>query len=82
MSDYLLRQVREHEQAIAQKHAALAAKYSAGRSPQISPAPTRDRWTSTRPCPWLPPQDLKRMTVNPRGIRRHDVCGDRARVPG
>ena len=40
MSDYLLRQVRAHEQAIAQKHAALTAKYSAGRSPQISPAPT------------------------------------------
>ena len=40
MSDYLLRQVRAHEQAIAQKHAALTATYSAGRSPQISPAPT------------------------------------------
>ena len=39
MSDYLLRQIREHEQAIAQKYAALAAKYSAARSPQISPAP-------------------------------------------
>ena len=40
MSDYLLRQVREHEQAIAQKYAELAAKYSAARRPQISPAPT------------------------------------------
>ena len=40
MSDSLLRQVREHEQAIAQKHAELAATYSAARRPQISPAPT------------------------------------------
>ena len=40
MSDYLLRQVREHEQAIAQKHAALAAEYSYARRPQISPAPS------------------------------------------
>ena len=40
MSDYLLRQIREHEQAIAQKHAELADKYSAARRPQISPAPT------------------------------------------
>ena len=40
MSDYLLRPIRAREQATAQKHAALADKYSAARSPQISPAPT------------------------------------------
>ena len=39
MSDFLLRQIREHEQAIAQKHAELADTYSAARSPQISSAP-------------------------------------------
>ena len=36
MSDYLLRQVREHEQAMAQKYAELAEKYSAAQSPQIT----------------------------------------------
>ena len=49
MSDYLLRQVREHEQAIAQKYAQLADKYSAARSPQISSAP------SARPLDPRPP---------------------------
>ena len=39
MSDYLLRQIREHEQAIAQKHAELAEQYSYARGPQISSAP-------------------------------------------
>ena len=39
MSDSLRRQIREHEQAIAQKHAALAERYSAARRPQISAAP-------------------------------------------
>ena len=52
MSDYLLRQIREHEQAIAQKYAALADKYSAARSPQISPAPT------ARPLDPRPPQPV------------------------
>ena len=48
MSDYLLRQIRGHEQAIAQKYAELADTYSAVRSPQISPAPTA-RPRDTRP---------------------------------
>ena len=39
MSDYLLCQIREHEQAIAQKHAELAEQYSYARGPQISSAP-------------------------------------------
>ena len=64
MSDYLLRQVREHEQAIAQKHAALAAKYSAGRSPQISPAPT------ARPLDPHPPLPVV-AAPGPRADDRH-----------
>ena len=40
ISDYLLRPVREREQATAQEHGELADKYSAARSPQISHAPT------------------------------------------
>ena len=40
ISDYLLRPIREREQETEQEHAALAEKYSAARSPQISHAPT------------------------------------------
>ena len=40
ISDYLMRPIREREQTTEQEHAALADKYSAARSPQISPAPT------------------------------------------
>ena len=83
MSDYLLRQIHGHEQAIAQKYAELADTCSAARSPQISPAPTAaTAGHAPRPCPWVPPADLKRMIINPRGIRRPDVRGDRARVTG
>ena len=37
ISDYLMRPIREREQATEQEHAALAEKYSAARSPQIGP---------------------------------------------
>ena len=40
ISDYLLRPIREREQATEQEHAQLAEKYSAARSPQISHSPT------------------------------------------
>ena len=40
ISDYLMRPIRAREQETAQQHRALAEKYSAARSPQISPAPT------------------------------------------
>ena len=40
ISDYLMRPIREREQATEQEHAALAEKYSAARSPHISHAPT------------------------------------------
>ena len=40
ISDYLLRPVRDREQATEQQHGELAEKYSAARSPQISHAPT------------------------------------------
>ena len=40
ISDYLMRPIRDREQETAQQHRALAEKYSAARSPQISSAPT------------------------------------------
>ena len=40
ISDYLLRPIKEREQATEKEHAQLAEKYSAARSPQISHAPT------------------------------------------
>ena len=40
ISDYLMRTVRAREQETAQQQRALAEKYSAARSPQISSAPT------------------------------------------
>ena len=40
ISDYLMRPIREREQATEQEHAQLAEKYSAARSPQISHTPT------------------------------------------
>ena len=40
ISDYLMRPIREREQATEQQHGELAEKYSAARSPQISHAPT------------------------------------------
>ena len=40
ISDYLMRPIREREQATEQEHTQLAEKYSAARSPQISHAPT------------------------------------------
>ena len=40
ISDYLLRPVRDREQATEKQHGELAEKYSAARSPQISHAPT------------------------------------------
>ena len=40
ISDYLMRPVRAREQVTAQQDRALAEKYSAARSPQISSAPT------------------------------------------
>ena len=40
ISDYLMRPIRAREQETAQQHRALAEKYSAARSPQISSAPT------------------------------------------
>ena len=40
ISDYLMRPIRDREQETAQEHRALAEKYSAARSPQISAAPT------------------------------------------
>ena len=39
ISDYLMRPIREREQTTEQEHGELAEKYSAARSPQISPAP-------------------------------------------
>ena len=41
-----------------------------------------NRWTRARPCPWVPTVDPERMIINPRGIRRPDGRGDRARVTG
>ena len=40
ISDYLMRPIREREQATEQEHSELVEKYSAARSPQISHAPT------------------------------------------
>ena len=40
ISDYLLRPIKEREQATEKEHAQLAEKYAAARSPQISHAPT------------------------------------------
>ena len=39
ISDYLMRPIREREQTTEQEHGELAEKYSAARSPQISPTP-------------------------------------------
>ena len=39
ISDYLLRPIREREQTTEKEHGELAEKYSATRSPQISPTP-------------------------------------------
>ena len=39
ISDYLMRPIRDREQETAQEHRALAEKYSAARSPQISAVP-------------------------------------------
>ena len=39
ISDYLMQPIRDREQETAQEHRALAEKYSAARSPQISSAP-------------------------------------------
>ena len=40
ISDYLMRPIREREQATEKEHGELADKYSAARSPQISHTPT------------------------------------------
>ena len=40
ISDYLMRPIREREQATEQQHRELVEKYSAARSPQISQAPS------------------------------------------
>ena len=53
--------VGEHEQAIAQKYAELAGKYSAARSPQISPAP------SARPLDPRPPLPVVGRPRTPSG---------------
>ena len=45
ISDYLMRPIREREQATEQEHAQIAEKYSAARSPQISRAPTPEPQT-------------------------------------
>ena len=39
ISDYLMRPIREREQTTEKEHGELAEKYSAARSPQISPTP-------------------------------------------
>ena len=82
MSDYLLHQIREHEQAIAQKYAELAATYSAARSPQISPAPTARPRDPRPPLPVVAAPGPRADDRQPKGTRRHDVRRDRARVPG
>ncbi len=83
MSDYLLRQIREHEQAIAQKSAELAAKYSAARSPQISPAPTARPLDQRPPLPVVATPGPRADDRQPKGDpppRRVPRSGAGARV--
>ena len=83
MSDYLLRQVREHEQAIAQKYAELAATYSAARRPQISPAPTARPLDPRPPLPVVAAPGPRADDRQPKGNpppRRAPRSGAGARV--
>ena len=83
MSDYLLRQVREHEQAIAQKYAELAATYSAARRPQISPAPTARPLDPRPPLPVVVAPGPRADDRQPKGDpppRRAPRSGAGARV--
>ncbi len=74
---------REHEQAIAQKHAELAATYSAARRPQISPAPTARPLDPRPPLPVVaapgPRADDRQPTGDPPP-RRAPRSGAGARV--
>ena len=49
ISDYLMRPIREREQATEQEHTQLAEKYSAARSPQISPRADEAAAAGARP---------------------------------
>ena len=83
MSDYLLRQIRGYEQAIAQKHAELAATYSAARSPQISPAPTARPLDPRPPLPVVAAPGPRADDRQPKGDpppRRAPRSGAGARV--
>ena len=83
MSDYLLRQIREHEQAIAQKYAELAATYSAARRPQISPAPTARPLDPRPPLPVVAAPGPRADDRQPKGDpppRRAPRSGAGARV--
>ena len=48
ISDYLMRPIREREQATEKEHAQIAEKYSPAHSPQISHAPTQQPQTQAR----------------------------------
>ena len=83
MSDSLLRQVREYEQAIAQKYAELAATYSAARRPQISPAPTARPRDPRPPLPVVAAPGPRADDRQPKGNpppRRAPRSGAGARV--
>ncbi len=83
MSDYLLRQVREHEQAIAQKYAQLADTYSAARSPQISSAPSARPLDPRPPLPVVAAPGPRADDRQPKGNpppRRAPRSGAGARV--
>ena len=82
MSDSLLRPIRAREQQTAQEDAALAEKYSAARGPQISSAPPARPLDPRPPLPAGADGGPEQMIVTPRGIRRPDGRGGRARVPG
>ena len=83
MSDYLLRQIRGYEQAIAQKYAELAATYSAARRPQISPAPTARPRDPRPPLPVVAAPGPRADDRQPKGNpppRRAPRSGAGARV--
>ena len=87
MSDYLLRPIREREQATAQEHAELAEKYSAARRPQISPAPTARPLDPRPPLPvgadGGPRADDRQPEGDPPPRRaRHSGAGARVTSPG
>ena len=49
ISDYLIRPVKEREQATEKEHAQIAETYSPARSPQISQAPSKQQPQAPQP---------------------------------